>query len=268
MLAWPDNGRVHHEPVDFDWRNAVREGRAFQTLLQFTHLHPADGGQLDGVYGKCVLVSVAPAEIYRADLVVDELPAVEDLGRGNQPLADEVQVLGTGKHTQLFPQFPEGGWNPIDTGRDVARAGDIVAAGEGILVGAPLLEQDLETTGLGPAFADEPDMGGPVQDALPMGFLPVHGLPRGIPVAVHNIEDFRRSSRGVRVCCFLPGHAGIISLGPRPISVWFSGPAAPQDNMLHSLQLVIPHAKSLPPCGQLPSPPPASLATALPVPPP
>lgn len=32
------NGRVPHEPVDFDWRNAVREGRAFQTLLQFTHL--------------------------------------------------------------------------------------------------------------------------------------------------------------------------------------------------------------------------------------
>ena len=72
------------------------------------------------------------------------------------------------------------------TGRDMPRAGDVIAAGEGLGHGT-LLKQNLD-----PAFApaDQPEMGGSVRKALPVCNGTLYGLAGGHSVFIYHVKIF------------------------------------------------------------------------------
>ena len=100
----------------------------------------------------------------------------------------ENQLLRRGFHAKLLLQFPNGGWQKIHPGRNMPSAGDIIASGPGILGFAPLLQKNLDFSA---SDSQQPDMGGPVPDALRVGFCPGHGFAGGHAVFVHHIQYFR-----------------------------------------------------------------------------
>ena len=90
--------------------------------------------------------------------VVEWLTVEETVGL-NMPVPTEDQLFGRGFHAQLLPQLPQGGGHKIHPRRDVPGAGNIVAAGPGVLLRTPFLQQHL---GLPTPKAQQPHMTGSV----------------------------------------------------------------------------------------------------------